>query len=118
MLRRVVALITLLFTANLTMAGSDFTCAEHSGHVAGHATMAHHEHAPSGVPGADKNEAPCRAPAVPMCCQAVASCAVALSPASTPPLLRTPRLAGSVLASVSEAPPSEIIAPDPPPPRA
>jgi hypothetical protein len=118
MLRRVVAMLTVLFTANLTMVGSDFACAEHPGDAAGmHKAMAHREHAAPDVSHAQDDEAACSTPSVPMCCQALTSCAVALSPAASQSMPLSARLAGAVLESVSEAPPSEIIAPDPPPPR-
>ena len=118
MLRRFVALITLLFTANLTMVGSDFVCGEHSGDVAGHVAMTRHGHATMSGPGEHHEEIPCHTPAVPMCCQALSSCAIALSPAASQSEPLILRLAASVLESRSEAPRSEIIAPDPPPPRA
>ena len=79
--------------------------------------MAHHDHAPPNTKGAATESVPCRAPAVPACCQALTSCATVFSMTDAH---RHNRLMvdGSVVAErVSEMPRSEIIAPDPPPPR-
>jgi hypothetical protein len=118
MVRRLAALLTALLMAHLTFVGSDFACAAHPGDTAGmpHA-MAHHAEAATTSEVATDG-APCRTPAVPMCCQGITSC----GPVSS--LMETARLAGVIVASkivpesVRDLPLSEIVAPDPPPPRA
>jgi len=118
MLRRVAALLTGLLMVHLTFVGSDFACAVHPGDTAGvpHA-MAHHGHSATTSENAAAERAPCRTPAVPMCCQGLASCASVLS------MTEAARVAGVTVTkntlpeSVRDLPRSEIIAPDPPPPR-
>lgn len=117
MLRRLVAVVTWLLMAHFTFVGSDFACAEHSGDPGVPLAMAHHEHAPPMSKGAATESVPCRTPVVPMCCQALTSCATAFSVTDAD---RHNHLTadGSVVAErVREMPRSEIIAPDPPPPR-
>ena len=118
MLRRVAALLTALLMAHLTFVGSDFACAAHPGDTGGvpHA-MAHHAGSATPSEDAPTDSAPCRTAATPMCCQGLTSC--------TPLSLTEPaRLASAMVAtntvpeSVRDLPLSEIIAPDPLPPRA
>lgn len=118
MLRRVVAALTWLVMVHLTMVGSDFICAAHSGDAAAppHA-MTHHEHASTSPHEARADQAPCRTPAIPMCCQALTSCAAALSLAESQHSNVIARAQRVVPTALGAMPLSQIIAPDPPPPR-
>jgi hypothetical protein len=119
MLRRLAALMTGLLMAHLTFVGSDFACAAHPEDMAGvpHG-MVNHGHSATTSETAATESAPCRTPVVPMCCQGLTSCAPVLS------LTEAARVSGVIVASktvsesVRDLPLSEIIAPDPPPPRA
>jgi hypothetical protein len=119
MVRRFVALLIGLFMAHLTIVGSDFACAKHPGDAAGlHHSMAHHEGPAMNIEHAENDDAPCRTPSLPMCCQASTSCAVAVAIAESHSVHQVAARENSLSESVGEIPPSEIIAPDPPPPRA
>ncbi|MFL5612458.1 MAG: hypothetical protein ACJ796_02220 [Gemmatimonadaceae bacterium] len=119
MLRRLAALITGLLMTHLIFVGSDFACAAHPGDTAGvrHA-MAHHGHSATTSETAATESAPCRTPAAPMCCQGLTSCAPLLSLTEAAPVARVIDASKTVPESVRDLPLSEIIAPDPPPPRA
>jgi hypothetical protein len=119
MLRRLAALMTGLLMAHLTFVGSDFACAVHPGDMAGvpHG-MAHHGHSATTSGTAATESAPCRTPVVPMCCQGLTSCAPMLSLTEAAPAARVMDATKTVSESVRDLPLSEIIAPDPPPPRA
>jgi len=119
MLRRVAALLTGLLMAHLTFVGSDFACAAHPGDTAGvpHA-MGHHGHSATTSEGAATESAPCRTPAVPMCCQGLTSCAPVLSLTERAPVAGVIVASKTVPECVRDLPLSEIVAPDPPPPRA
>src|SRR5438270_8419616 len=103
----------------LAFVSSDLTCATHPDHLAGlpHA-MAHHAHSATTSHHAATEDAPCRTPAVPMCCQGFTSCAAVLSLTEAVPAARVIEASKTVPESVRDLPLSEIIAPDPPPPRA
>ena len=118
MLRRIVAALTWLFMAHLTIVGSDLTCAAHAGDAAAppHAMM-HHGHPSTGSHEARADQAPCRTPAIPMCCQAITSCAAALPLAESQHSTVIAREGTALPATLGEMPLSLIIAPDPPPPR-
>jgi hypothetical protein len=119
MVRRCFALLTWLFMAHLTFVGGDLACANHPGDTAGmHHATAHHEHAASNPEHAENDEAPCRTPLIPMCCQALQSCTVVVVMVEAGSVHRVSIARASASPSESEIPPSEIIAPDPPPPRA
>ena len=118
MLRRFTAFLTGLFMAHLTVVGSDFACAKHPGDAAGlHHPIVHHEHAATNLGHAENDDAPCRTHSVPLCCQALTSCAVALAITESHFVHQVAGRDNSVSESVSEIPRSEIVAPDPPPPR-
>ena len=118
MLRRFIAALTWLFMAHLTIVGSDFACAAHSGDAAAPShTMMHHGHASTSSHDARADQAPCRTPAVPMCCQALTSCAATVSLTESHYAQHIARDGTAIPAALSEMPLSQIIAPDPPPPR-
>jgi hypothetical protein len=119
MLRRFAGLLTGLLMAHLTFVGNDFACAAHPGDTAGvqHA-MAHHGHSATTSENAATENVPCRTPAVPMCCQGLTSCAPVLSVTEAAPVAHVMDASKTVPESVRDLPLSEIIAPDPPPPRA
>ena len=79
---------------------------------------AHAEHAAPNVGHPATDAAPCRTPSVPMCCQALQSCTLALAVAASRTLHPIASDDDSIAASRSDLPRSEIVAPDPPPPRA
>lgn len=120
MVRRFVAILAGLAMAHLTFVSEDFACAKHTGDaVSAHHAMAHREHrAATNVAHAGNDDAPCRTPLVPMCCQALTRCTVAVAIVESQSVHQLPQSDDSVSVSVREIPPSEIIAPDPPPPRA
>ena len=119
MARRLVALLTALLMANLTMVGGDIACAKHPGNAAAlHPPMSHHQHLATSTERAQNDDAPCRTPSVPVCCQTLTSCAVAIAIAESQPVHRVIRADDSVSRQVIEIPLSQRIAPDPPPPRA
>ena len=117
MARRFVALLTCLLTLHLTLVGSDSVCAKHTGHSS---EMLHgNQHAPQTVRGADQmgaNGAPCETPVLPGCCHALTSCStVSVGESSAPSRVIVERV--PIPESANDLPLSEIIAPDPPPPR-
>ena len=119
MIRRVVALLTWLLMANLTLVGREPVCATtHSTHAAGmhHGHMDHEAvHTTSNQAGSDST--PCGTPSLPMCCQALTSCSMVFSAPDARAGNVPHQLSASILVSVSRLPLSEIVAPDPPPPR-
>src|SRR6059058_5552944 len=119
MLRRLAGVLTGLLMAHLTFVGSDFACAAHPGHAAGvpHA-MARHVHSATTSEDAATDSGPCRTPAVPMCCQGLTSCAPMLSLTKLASFAGVIVLSNTVPEGVRDLPRSEIVAPDPPPPRA
>jgi len=119
MLRRLAALLTILLMTHLSFVGTDLACAAHPGDSAAVPdAMAHHGHSAMTSESAATDSAPCRTPVVPMCCQGLTSCAPVLS------LIEVARAAAAMVTSntiperVRDLPLSEIVAPDPPPPRA
>lgn len=117
MARRFVAILTCLMTLHLTMVGGDSVCAKHAGHLSG---MQHgNEHAPQAGPGADQmgaNGAPCETPILPTCCHALTSCStLSMGVSSAQSRVIVERV--PVPQSANDLPLSEIITPDPPPPR-
>ena len=120
MVRRFVAILAGLAMARLTLVGEDFACAKHTADAASvHHAMAHHEHhAATNLGHARNHDSPCRTPLVPMCCQALTTCTVAVAIAESQSLHQLPQNDNSVWVSVGEIPLSDVIAPDPPPPRA
>ena len=119
MLRRLVAVLTWMLMAHLTIVGSDVACASHSGDVAAmsHA-MSHHQHAMPRSEQARMDDAPRGTPATPMCCQALSSCTAVMAVTQARPLGYGGTDRRVILRSGSDMQLSEILAPDPPPPRA
>ena len=79
--------------------------------------MAHHERATPRSEHVATDDAPCRTPATPMCCQALTSCAAVMSVTQARSFGYVSVVRSAVPRSVSDMPLSEILAPDPPPPR-
>jgi hypothetical protein len=75
----------------------------------------HHDASPGSRP--ERDEKPCDTPIIPTCCHALASCTGVLSAPESRPLDVSGQQHGSHPQSVSRLPRSEIVAPDPPPPR-
>lgn len=118
MLRRFVALLAWLSIAHLTFVGSDFSCATHSGSDSRmQHTMAHHTYDARSADQAREDGAPCQTPMAPVCCQGLTSCFSWLAVIARPSISRIARDGSCMLQIVSKIPPSEIVAPDPPPPR-
>jgi hypothetical protein len=118
MLRRLVGVLLWVMMAHLTIVGSDFSCASHSGDVAAMSQpMTHHRHAMAGSEQVMIDDAPCRMPTTPMCCQALTSCTAVMSVTQNRSFGCVSVDRSSVPRSASDIPRSEILAPDPPPPR-
>ena len=78
---------------------------------------AHHDHATSGSEHVTADDVPCRTPATPMCCQALISCGAVMSATQARSFGDVGVERNAVPGSMSNMPRSEILAPDPPPPR-
>ena len=104
-------------TLHLTLVGSDSVCAKHAGHSSG---MKHgDQRAPQTLPSADQiraNGAPCETSLLPTCCQALTSCST-LSMGEHSATSRVIAERVPLPESANDLLLSEIIAPDPPPPK-
>jgi hypothetical protein len=122
-MRRLIGLSLSLLLVHVTMAGPDFACAKHGVHAARNvarpdASSHDHHGAPARSDASRDGDTSCEVPALPACCEALASCTVSLagSPLADPGDLT--RVTSGVLAGATEAPLSWILEPDPPPPKA
>ena len=114
-MRRLVALSLAVAMLHLSVARVDAACAMHDGA----ATESSHEGMQHADADAPAEEAPCDTPASsPDCCQALASCAPALSLAEGADVVTPLIVHATIAAAVSERPLSRSRAPEPPPPKA
>lgn len=119
-LRRFAALLTAIFTLHLSLLSADVACATH-GANATLASAMHHDgmtsSAVSQAHGDAQVSAPCETPTQSHCCDALASCSVAVLGASSP----APRWfveAASRVVAPHRSLSSLTLAPEPPPPKA
>jgi hypothetical protein len=118
--RRFVALALAASMLHLSSVRADSACATHGEHSKGSAQMhhddadSHSSHSPG--PGDSKDKS-CETPSQPDCCQALASCSVALGFDGGARLAQHELAHAGVLAALTTAPLSRIATPDPPPPR-
>ena len=118
--RRFIALVLSASLLHLSSARADDACTEHS--AATGATPTHHESVAPGDHLAHSAEAieeeACETPALPECCQALATCSITLGSQGSPRVDEAHRLHASVVAALETAPLSRVATPDPPPPKA
>lgn len=118
--RRFVALALAASMLHLSSVRVDSACATHGEHSTGSAQVHHVDvdsHASeSHVPGASTDKS-CETPSQPDCCQALASCSVALGFDGAARLAQHGLAHAGVLAALTNVPLSRIATPDPPPPR-
>ena len=128
--RRITALFASLLLANLTWVGSGYACAMPAMAHPSQASSASNGATDAEMPGMDMSaaaatpsggshhEQPCRLPWVPEGCQSMAPCAPAVF-ASHAFTLDVPNVTPVAIADLHVLePPSEMAAPDLPPPRA
>jgi hypothetical protein len=132
--RRALALVLALFTLQLNLLSADEACARHDKEPRQHATAgtnaqsmsAHHMHQPdvavmshaTGVSNTQNHhEQPCEIPSQANCCRALVSCSMVFEADGG---FALPQQAASLPISphVTSVPRSEIVSPDPPPPKA
>ena len=114
-LRKSLGLLLAFSMAHVVIVGRVVSCDKHEAQAADMANM-HHADADAGH-GTVPQKKPCDVPATTKCCDAVTSCAVAVTlPQSVVPR-EMPLLASLVIASIDEIPLSRVVAPDPPPPK-
>jgi hypothetical protein len=124
--RRLAAVFMAFLMLHLSVVSSDAACATHmsdahahgasmsmgSGSMGGGSMGSMHEHR-----GAlQEPQAPCDTPVQPNCCQALASCATVFAVGRASAAAHRPERAG-IAATQLRIPLSELIAPDPPPPK-
>lgn len=118
-LRRFVAFILSLSLLSLTSKRADSACARHGEHASQAAgadaksaeTVDHSAHAPA------TQDETCDAPALPDCCQALASCSLTIGGQDPRRLDTAQGGADRIVATAESAPASRVASPDPPPPR-
>ena len=130
--RRITALLASLLLANLTWVGSGYACAMPAMAHPSHASSVRTDGNDAPMPGMDMaapssttpsgesqhHEPPCRLPWVPEGCQSMAPCAAAVFAPHTF-TLDVPNVTPVKIADLHVLePPSELAAPDLPPPRA
>lgn len=117
--RRFIALVLSASLLHLSSARADAVCTEHS--AATGATPTHHErvapgdhlgHSADGI-----EEEACETPALPECCQALATCSITLGSRASLRVDEAHRLHVSVAPALETAPLSRVTTPDPPPPK-
>ena len=125
--RRFAALLLTLLTLHLNLLGTDSACAKHGSHglsVGGErmqmasgmsSAMTHTGHLSATKDNAQHE--PCEIPAQSNCCRALVSCSIVFS-SNDAINAESMRLHDLIAGSVSRVPRSEIVAPDPPPPKA
>jgi hypothetical protein len=130
LLRRIVALLTMLASFHLTVATGDASCAPHADDARAAAgtemTPAHAGHAmsePAASPGAasldDGGVAPCETATGAPCCDAAVPCVDhGLASATRAVSATAPAPAARIGAAAGDAPPSYATPPEPPPPKA
>jgi hypothetical protein len=117
-LRKSLGLLLAFTMAHVAMVGSDLGCDRHAAgatHAADMGAM-HHDEGTAQHTAPDKK--PCDVPASPKCCEAVTSCAIAVTLGSSAVVYSIPSVATVVVSFADEIPLSRIVAPDPPPPKA
>jgi hypothetical protein len=116
-LRKVSGLLLTLTMAHLAVAGNDLVCARHAGghHAAAETAMPGMDH--HGLAGDQAPEKPCNAPARSDCCEAVTTCAAAISLGTTIVSLEPAAAEHARPISADEVLLSRLIPPDPPPPK-
>ena len=116
--RRVVALLLTLFTFHLMLVGPDNVCTMH-GHSAQPSAMS--GMADHGSPDADmhdgQSKVPCDTPTSAHCCDAFASCAIAVALDAGEQVIAVAPLAEAVAASIDDPLLSRALGPEPPPPK-
>jgi hypothetical protein len=116
-LRKSLGLLLTFSMAHLAMVTGNPACEKPESKAAQPADMANMHHAVPADHGSAPQKEPCDAPASGKCCEAVTSCAVAITLPSAMRLQEMPRVASFVAASIDEIPLSRVVAPDPPPPK-
>lgn len=120
--RRLYGIVVGLLMLHLTFVGADWSCAQHGdaparGHQ--HAMMGHHRGEATAVHElTSAPEQPCETPTQPGCCRAMTSCAINIAFANGAALGELPPRHAQIGSGVSDVPPSQMAAPDPPPPKA
>ena len=121
-MRRLYGIVVGLLMLHLTFVGADWACAQHGdaparGHQ--HAAMGHHHGDVASVHElAPAPEQPCQTPTQPDCCRAMTSCAINAAFPSGAALGELPPRHAQIAPGVSDVPPSQTAAPEPPPPKA
>jgi hypothetical protein len=124
--RRLAAVFMAFLMLHLSVVSSDAACATHmsdahahvasmsmgSGSMGGGSMGSMHEHRGA----VQEPQAPCDTPVQPNCCQALASCATVFAVGRASAAAHRPERAG-IAATQLRIPLSELIAPDPPPPK-
>jgi hypothetical protein len=124
--RRLAAVFMAFLMLHLSVVSSDAACATHmsdahahgasmsmgSGSMGGGSMGSMHEHRGA----VQEPQAPCDTPVQPNCCQALASCATVFAVGRASAAAHRPERAG-IAATQLPIPLSELIAPDPPPPK-
>ena len=118
--RRFIALVLSASLLHLSSARADAACTEH-GTAPGATPATHHESAAStnhhGHSGDASEDEACKTPALPECCQALATCSVTLGSQASLRVDEIHLLHVSVVAALQRAPVSRVATPDPPPPK-
>jgi|SRR5688572_7071133 len=118
-LRRLLALVLSASLLHLSSTRADAVCIEHGSAPAAtptaHETTVpsdHHAHSAEAI----EDEA-CETPALPECCQALATCSTTLGSQATQRVDQSRLLHVSVIVALQRAPASRVATPDPPPPK-
>jgi hypothetical protein len=120
--RLLYGIVVGLLMLHLTFVGADLSCAQHGdaparGHQ--HGMMDHHRGDAASVHElTPASEQPCETPTQPGCCRAMTSCAINIAFGNGSALGELPPRHARIASSVSDAPPSQTAAPEPPPPKA
>lgn len=118
-LRRLLALVLSASLLHLSSARADAVCTEHGTTPdttpTAHETTVpsdHHAHSAAAI-----DDEACETPALPECCQALATCSTTLGSQATQRVDQSRLLHVSVIAALQRAPASRVATPDPPPPK-
>jgi hypothetical protein len=117
---RLAGFLAALLMLHLTIVRADSACASHgSAHDAAAMHMPHATHHPGNESGhGQQHTPPCDTPTRADCCQALASCSVAIANSDARTATFIPRATRGVIADTVRTPPSQILPPEPPPPKA
>jgi hypothetical protein len=120
MVRRIVGLSLAAFMLHLNVERADLACAAHAQHAsaaAAHTSRAHHS-MPTPGEHARTHRDGCETPAQPDCCQALATCSIALGIVADRSAAAPMTWHDGVRAVAQRVPLSRVTAPEPPPPKA